>query len=115
MASKSDELIDALKEVELESTAPPEPPPAPVVTPEALTSTRAATHGDWNAQSALFDNLMWQLTNSTHWFQMNHMQRGALTNIAQKMSRICTGNPYEPDHWDDIAGYAYLGKGGHKA
>ena len=32
----------------------------------------------------------------------------ALDNIAQKMARIVCGNPNEPDHWRDIAGYALL-------
>jgi hypothetical protein len=32
----------------------------------------------------------------------------ALDMISSKISRIVTGNPYEPDHWQDIAGYATL-------
>lgn len=84
--------------------------------PEALTAVRKSTHGDWTEQSFLFDNLMFQLTSSPNWLsgRLNHMQRSSLTNIAQKMSRICTGDPNVEDHWDDIQGYAYLGKGGHK-
>lgn len=84
--------------------------------PEALTNVRKSTHGNWAEQSFLFDNLMFQLTNSANWAsgKLNHMQRSSLTNIAQKMSRICTGDPTVEDHWDDIQGYAHLGKGGHK-
>jgi hypothetical protein len=33
--------------------------------------------------------------------------------IAVKISRILTGDAGEPDHWDDIQGYAHLGKAGH--
>lgn len=81
--------------------------------PEALTAERKSTHGDWAEQSRVFDNLMFQLTSSTNWSsgKLNHMQRASLTNIAQKMSRICTGDPNVEDHWDDIQGYAHLGKG----
>lgn len=82
--------------------------------PVALTTDRRTTHGDWEAQSTLFDNLMWQLTHSKNWDQMGPMKRGALINIAQKMSRICTGDFDEPDHFHDIGGYALLGNGGHK-
>lgn len=83
--------------------------------PEALTNVRKSTHGNWAEQSRVFDNLMFQLTNSANWAsgKLNHMQRSSLTNIAQKMSRICTGDPTVEDHWDDIQGYAHLGKGGH--
>jgi hypothetical protein len=83
--------------------------------PEALTTQRKQVHGDWGMQSMLFDNLMSQLTNSDNWSKMGPGKRAALTNIAQKMSRICTGDHEEPDHWDDISGYAFLGRGGHKS
>ena len=84
------------------------------VTPAALTTERKSTHGDWQTQSTIFDNLLFNLTQSPNWNTMNAMHRASLINIAQKMSRICAGNPDEPDHWDDIGGYALLGKGGHK-
>lgn len=83
---------------------------------EALTTERKSTHGDWAEQSRVFDNLMYQLINSVNWSggKLNHMHRASLINIAQKMSRICTGDPNVEDHWNDIQGYAHLGKGGHK-
>lgn len=34
--------------------------------------------------------------------------REALDMIFHKISRIAAGNPYEADHWADIAGYAEL-------
>ena len=85
-----------------------------IATPEALTTERKSTHGDWQVQSTIFDNLLFNLTQSPNWNTMNAMHRASLINIAQKMSRICAGDPDEPDHWDDIGGYALLGKGGHK-
>jgi hypothetical protein len=32
----------------------------------------------------------------------------AIDMIAMKLARIIAGNPNEPDHWRDIAGYAEL-------
>lgn len=37
-------------------------------------------------------------------------QNEALDLIATKLARILHGNPNEPDHWKDIAGYAKLGE-----
>lgn len=38
----------------------------------------------------------------------------ALVNIAGKMARIICGSKYSADHWDDIEGYAILGKKLHR-
>lgn len=81
--------------------------------PATLTAERKTQHGDWTAQSSLADNLVFQLTNSKNWESMGPEKRMALFNIAQKMSRICAGDPDVADHWDDISGYAFLGKKGH--
>ena len=37
----------------------------------------------------------------------------SLFNIMQKIARIICGQ-YHPDHWDDIIGYALLGKKQHE-
>jgi hypothetical protein len=34
--------------------------------------------------------------------------RESLDMISNKIARIVNGNPSEPDHWIDIAGYATL-------
>jgi len=39
---------------------------------------------------------------------LNAVQREAMDNICQKISRIITGNPNRVDSWVDIAGYATL-------
>jgi hypothetical protein len=36
------------------------------------------------------------------------MQRESLEMNQHKVARILAGNPDEPDHWFDIAGYATL-------
>jgi hypothetical protein len=85
-----------------------------MTTIEQLISTRQTTHGDWNEQSKLASDLKSLLHRSRQWNTMTAGQREALDMIATKLSRIGSGNPNEGDHWDDIAGYAKLGKEGHK-
>lgn len=79
----------------------------------SLTTERKSTHGDWKVQSKIFIRLMSVLESSPNWATLEHHQKAALINIAQKISRIASGQPDEPDHWDDIGGYALLGKSGH--
>lgn len=81
---------------------------------QALTSERGKTHGDWNEQARLASELKAVMRGSLNWYSLKPHQREALDMDAVKTSRILTGNPDEPDHWDDKAGYAFLGKGGHK-
>lgn len=81
--------------------------------PEALTNERKSTHGDWNLQAEMANRLKEQLRRSPGWESMVPMQKEALDMIATKMSRIVCGNSQHDDHWDDIQGYAHLGKGGH--
>lgn len=81
--------------------------------PKELTNERKSTHGDWTKQSKLFMRIVAAMEGSANYSTLEAYQKAALLNIAQKMSRILTGNAGEPDHWDDIGGYALLGKGGH--
>jgi hypothetical protein len=40
--------------------------------------------------------------------EFDHVAMESLDMICSKLARILSGNPDEPDHWDDIAGYAKL-------
>lgn len=79
---------------------------------EALVAERGKTHGDWEKQAKLARELK-DTFRHLHTSDMSEMQYEALEMILVKISRIGTGNASEPDHWDDIAGYALLGKQGH--
>lgn len=81
--------------------------------PQALTNERGTTHGDWIQQSMLGNSLKRLMRGSQNWDDLKPHQAEALDMIATKISRILTGNQNEPDHWDDISGYAFLGKKGH--
>ena len=68
---------------------------------------RGKTHGCWTKQAETSQTLKDVLTEcSTNC--LSHGQSEALQMICVKMSRIVNGNPNEPDHWKDIAGYATL-------
>ena len=83
---------------------------------EQLTQERHKTHGSWSRQSACAQELKGTIRDFTNQVlfekKLSPGQIEALEMIAVKMSRIICGNPNEPDHWDDIAGYATLGKKG---
>jgi hypothetical protein len=82
--------------------------------PVALTNERKNQHGEWLVQSRLSEYIKHDMRQSPNWVGvLDPGQREALDMIAVKISRILAGDPNHADHWDDIAGYAYLGKGGH--
>lgn len=79
--------------------------------PVALTGERKKTHGDWMRQSYVAQELKAVVgSNDGH---LEPHQREAVDMIVVKLSRILSGDASFEDHWDDIAGYAHLGKGGH--
>lgn len=79
-----------------------------------LTNERKSVHGDWIVQSCLSASLKRRMHDGINWSNLSPHQKEALDMIAVKISRILSGDPNHEDHWDDIAGYAFLGKGGHK-
>jgi len=79
--------------------------------PAALTSERGKTHGSWHTQANTAQALK-SIFRDRCSAQVTKDQREAIEMILVKISRIITGNPNEADHWDDIAGYAHLGKTG---
>lgn len=74
---------------------------------EKLLHMRGSVHGDWALQSETAEK-MWILLTGLRPGDLTASQRQALHMICTKLSRIACGNPNEPDHWLDIAGYATL-------
>jgi len=70
---------------------------------------REKTHGDFGTMAEASQEIKYTIY--LYGKKLSAQQREALDLIATKIARILTGNPDEPDHWDDIAGYARLGKG----
>lgn len=70
---------------------------------------RSNTHGDFLTNSQISQGLKTIYKNSpNHDNNMSAYQQEALDMIVHKIARIVCGNPNEPDHWHDIAGYATL-------
>lgn len=76
---------------------------------QRILEEREKTHGDFKENARIFDLLMKAVTESivesNAWTPQMDL---GLTMIVGKLARILSGNPQEPDHWRDIAGYATL-------
>ena len=65
---------------------------------------RQKTHGDFQQVAKVAESLM----NNIEFQRLSASQSFAVRMIVGKLARIVCGNPNEPDHWHDIAGYAAL-------
>lgn len=86
------------------------------MTTESLLAERGKTHGDFADHAAVTQALKHEIecaviarTNRGQPL-LTDGQREALDMIAHKIGRILAGDPDFADHWDDIAGYALLGR-----
>jgi hypothetical protein len=70
---------------------------------------RNPTHGNFTDNAALSQALKESIALHTRAI-LSAVQQEAIDMIVLKLSRIATGNPNEPDHWRDIAGYADLAR-----
>ena len=74
---------------------------------EETLKERGKTHGDFRDQAIAAQTL--KKTVREHMsVKVNYPQHEVLDMVCTKMSRILCGDPNEPDHWKDIAGYATL-------
>lgn len=84
---------------------PSKPKPASV---QDTLASRQATHGCFIENGRIMQALKDEMINSVNWPHLGPFQKEALQMIQHKIGRILSGNPNEPDHWHDIAGYATL-------
>lgn len=75
---------------------------------QATLSERAKTHGCFVENGRITQALKVEMINSVNWNSLIPHQQEALQMIQHKIGRILSGDPNEPDHWRDIAGYATL-------
>lgn len=73
-----------------------------------IINERQKTHGDYYLTAGTAQELKDVMRRGKNWETLDDMQREALEMIATKIARTLSGNPHEPDHWRDIAGYAEL-------
>lgn len=77
---------------------------------KALTGERHTTHGLFENVAATSAGLLAVMAASPNWSTMSVQRREAIKMIVHKLGRIGAGDASHPDHWDDIGGYALLGK-----
>lgn len=80
---------------------------------DEILNEREKTHGDYSKVSLVTIDL-WNAVNKDREIEYGPLtveQKLAVSMILHKIARIICGDPNFSDHWDDIAGYAMLGKG----
>jgi hypothetical protein len=75
---------------------------------EDTLKVRKETHGSYSSNASVTMGIMEVLASGSGIKELTNNQMYGLLMIAHKMSRIVSGNPNEPDHWEDICGYAKL-------
>lgn len=82
---------------------------------ESTLAERGKTHGDFRENGRIMQQLKAIARTGVNWpgdidpeLPLSMEQREAIDMILHKVGRILSGNPNEPDHWRDIAGYATL-------
>ena len=73
-----------------------------------ILAEREKTHGSFEEHARITYALKTTIRNTKNWNQLHSDQKEALDMVAHKIGRILAGNPNEPDHWDDTAGYSKL-------
>ena len=75
---------------------------------ELVDNIRNETHGNFADNARIATDLRHVLKLDSPKTNMSFVQSEALTMIATKLSRICSGNPNVDEHWLDIQGYCQL-------
>ena len=69
---------------------------------------RGKTHGDFSDNARVSQQLKMIVREEHGYRKLNPVQKEAIDMILHKISRALCGNPNEPDHWEDMAGYSTL-------
>jgi hypothetical protein len=64
-------------------------------------------HGGIEAVGMVAQNLKHTMRSGVNWTRLSRGEQEALDMVAHKIGRILSGaNPHDPEHWEDVAGYA---------
>jgi hypothetical protein len=64
-------------------------------------------HGGMEAVGQLAQQMKATMRKSLNWGCLTPGEREALDMVAHKIARILSGaDPHDPEHWEDVAGYA---------
>lgn len=80
----------------------------PLANIKKLLNEREKTHGKFSDHARITQQLKFVMHSEPSFYELSHMQQESLEMIVHKIGRILAGNPNEPDHWNDISGYAEL-------
>lgn len=69
--------------------------------------SRNSTHGLFENTAKFAQDIKGQMRQG-NWDALNAVQKETLEMIATKIARVLSGNPADPEHWHDLAGYATL-------
>ncbi len=75
-----------------------------------LLQERAETHGRFEDNARHAQHLKDYWRESEAWAAMPHEHREALDQIAEKFSRILSGQADFAGHWEDVSGYSELAR-----
>lgn len=80
---------------------------------EEILNDREKTHGNYDNVAMMTQEFdaVFGVSQSMQLDKTSSPQKLAIRMIFLKLARIMCGDPTYADHWDDIAGYAMLGKG----
>lgn len=71
-------------------------------------SERQHTHGDFPTTAMVSQQLCAYMRAAPNWDKLSFAQKEGLEMIQHKVARMLCGDPNQPDHPHDIAGYAIL-------
>lgn len=75
----------------------------------ALLNTREATHGDYGVNAGVSQAIKAVFHGSPEFnSKLSPEMKESAEMTATKFGRIVAGDPSNPEHWEDIAGYATL-------
>lgn len=75
---------------------------------ETVLANREQSHGLYRDQATFAQSLKRFVRSSKNWERLDPCQAQSIEACCDKISRILIGNYNEPDHWQDISGYASL-------
>ena len=76
-----------------------------------LIEQRGLRYGDFVGRARITQNVKRAMADSPNWAGLTDDKKLALEMIAEKVGRILNGDADYTDSWDDMAGYARLGRG----
>lgn len=79
---------------------------------QAIIEEREQQHGNFEANAIASQDIKEAMRRQDGWPELRVVQQEALELIAVKISRILSGSTIDDD-WDDIGGYAELGRLGN--